>query len=102
MISVRWNRRRIALLRVARRQSGPSEAPDVDWSEPLKAIIDKVNSFGGAVEDVGLDSVEASFGLDPIEDPSRRAAHAALAIRRELAKAVKFVFEPPAQWHSHV
>src|SRR5207248_1923948 len=44
--------------------------------------VDKVQSFGGQIEEVSLRGLVAGFGLEPIDDAPRRAAHAALAIQR--------------------
>ena len=43
-------------------------------------IIGKVRSFGGRVEELGLTTVLAVFGVDPVEDAPARASLAALAI----------------------
>ncbi|HYB44404.1 MAG TPA: sigma 54-interacting transcriptional regulator, partial [Candidatus Methylomirabilis sp.] len=86
-VSVRWDRRRIALLRVGLGDGERTESPPLEWSGLLKVAIEKVQSFGGTVEDVSLDGIEASFGLAPMEDPPRRAAHAGLAICRELTRS---------------
>ena len=51
-------------------------------SRALEAVIAKVHSFGGRVEEVTPTGLVAAFGLDPAEDAPRRAAHAAMAIQK--------------------
>ena len=41
-----------------------------------------MESFGGRVEELGPLGVVAAFGLEPVEDAPRRAAHAAMAMRK--------------------
>jgi transcriptional regulator with AAA-type ATPase domain/tetratricopeptide (TPR) repeat protein len=97
-VSVRWNRRRVAVLRVGLGDSARLEPAPLESNEALKVIIEKVRSFGGTVEDVSLDGVQALFGLEPLEDPPRRAAHAGLAIQRTLAQALT---SPPSRIAIH-
>ena len=76
----RWERRRVAFLRIvlapASVQSGQTERA------LLEEIRQKVIAFGGALEGVSPLGVTAVFGLDSAEDATRRAAHAATAIRK--------------------
>src|SRR5437899_12709535 len=58
-----------------------------DASTVLEALVEKVQSFGGQVEEVSPRGLVAVFGLEPIEDAPRRAAHAALAIQKIAAHA---------------
>jgi transcriptional regulator with AAA-type ATPase domain/tetratricopeptide (TPR) repeat protein len=88
-VSVRWDRRRVALLQIILSDERQPQMAQAESNEPLKVIVGKIRSFGGTVHDLSLGSIEASFGLAPIEDPTRRAAHAGLAIRRELASALQ-------------
>jgi transcriptional regulator with AAA-type ATPase domain len=78
---MQWERRSITLLR--------AELSSVDsldgWarsSRALEAVITKVHTFGGRVEEVTPTGLVAAFGLDPDEDAPRRAAHAAMAIQK--------------------
>jgi len=82
--ALRWERRHVALLRVALGLSSEPEAAPIESSRWLEMMIDKVQSFGGQVEGVSPAGIEAVFGVDFIEDPPRRAAHTALSIRRQL------------------
>jgi DNA-binding NtrC family response regulator/tetratricopeptide (TPR) repeat protein len=83
-VSPRWDERRIALLRVELADARKTQPMPGELSRQLNVVIDKVHNFGGTVREVSFDGLEACFGLDPIEDPSRSAAHAALATQREL------------------
>jgi DNA-binding NtrC family response regulator/tetratricopeptide (TPR) repeat protein len=76
----RWERRRVAFLRVAL-------APTDDGAEHrrpalLEEVREKVVGFGGTLDGVSPAGVTAVFGLDLLEDAPRRAAHAAMAIRK--------------------
>jgi DNA-binding NtrC family response regulator/tetratricopeptide (TPR) repeat protein len=83
--TVRWEQRRIALMRVALLVP---ETGDVlsDAARALETLIEKVQSFGGRVEALGQRALEAAFGVEPIEDAPRRAAHAAMAMQRAVER----------------
>ncbi len=83
--TVRWERRPIALMRVALMVP---ETGDVlsDTARALEALIEKVESFGGRVEALGQRALDAAFGVEPIEDAPRRAAHAAMAMQRAVER----------------
>jgi hypothetical protein len=55
-------------------------------SRLIEALIEKARSFGGRVEDLGPTGIVAAFGLEPVEDAARRAAHAAVAIRKAVER----------------
>jgi DNA-binding NtrC family response regulator/tetratricopeptide (TPR) repeat protein len=79
--AVRWERRRLALLRVVLLSAG--DEPDArDPSRALAVLVEKVQSFGGQVAELGASGIVAAFGLEPVEDAPRRAAHAAMAIHK--------------------
>jgi DNA-binding NtrC family response regulator/tetratricopeptide (TPR) repeat protein len=80
---VRWERRRVTFLRM--RMLGRDDAPA---TEPRRfdRLVEKIQSFGGRVEDMGQRSLVAVFGHEPAEDAPRRAANAALAIERALGR----------------
>ena len=83
--TVRWERRRIALMRV------DLMVPDTDdllsdATRALETLIEKAQSFGGRVEALGQRALEASFGAEPVEDAPRRAAHAAMAMQRAVER----------------
>src|SRR5262249_29962648 len=75
---VRWERRRITLLRAAVASPMPS-ASHTSWSSEV--LVEKVQSFGGRVEELSPTGIVAAFGLEPIEDAPRHAALAAMAIQ---------------------
>ena len=83
--TVRWERRPIALMRVA---LIVPETGDVlsDTARALETLIEKVQSFGGRVEALGQRALDAAFGVEPIEDAPRRAAHAAMAMQRAVER----------------
>ncbi len=83
-VHVQWDRRYVAVLRadfVAASEAG--RLPDT--GPVLETLLDKIYTFGGQIEEVSPRGLVAGFGLEPVEDAPRRAAHAALAIRRILA-----------------
>jgi transcriptional regulator with AAA-type ATPase domain/tetratricopeptide (TPR) repeat protein len=83
--TLRWDKRRVAWLRAWLGTPGEELEPaPLQASARLEVMIDKVQSFGGHVEDVSPFGIEASFGLEPIDEPTRRATHAAVAIRQGL------------------
>src|SRR5256712_12202794 len=61
----------------------------------IEALVEKIESFGGRIEEVSPGGVVAVFGLEPIEDAPRRAAHAALAIQKIAAHAGRGSPGPP-------
>jgi DNA-binding NtrC family response regulator len=82
---VRWEQRRVTLLRAV--IDGPQPEDDRLYpSRLIEALIEKARGFGGRVEDLGPTGVVASFGLEPVEDATRRAAHAAIAIRKAVER----------------
>src|SRR5499425_128292 len=82
---LRWERRRITLLRASLDEPGAAAVDPTDTTRTLGLMIDKVQSFGGRVESLAQSGLEASFGLDLLGDAPRRAANAALAIQRAFA-----------------
>ena len=84
--SLRWEPRRIAMLRAQLVASKP-EPDSTQTARAMEVIVDKVRSFGGRVDQLGSATLVAAFGLEPLEDAPRRAAYAALAIQTVLVKA---------------
>jgi len=78
--TVRWERRRIALLRAV--LASPRDATTPYASRAPEVLVEKVQTFGGRVEELSPVGIVASFGLDPIEDAPRQAAHAAMAVQK--------------------
>ncbi len=84
--AVRWDRRRLALLQVALVLPPPSD-PRLYPSRVIEVIAEKVRSFGGRVEELGPTGMVAAFGVEPVEDAPRCAAHAAMAIQKAAERA---------------
>ncbi len=85
-IRLQWERRSLTLLRA---ELCNADAVDA-WSQASRAldgIMAKVHNFGARVEEVTPGGLVAVFGLDPAEDAVRRAAHAAMAIHKEVQRA---------------
>ena len=53
----------------------------------LDLVVGKITTFGGRLEELAATGIVAAFGLDPVEDAPRRAAHAAMAILRATQRA---------------
>ena len=92
--SVRWERRRLTLLRadlVPPRQ----ERSAGDASRQLEVLIDKVQSFGGRIEELSPTGIVAAFGIEPVEDAPRCAALSAMAIQTAARRALPGDAAPP-------
>src|SRR5262249_62403933 len=85
IVGIRWERRRLAVL-LARLAAVPDAGP-LDTGRVIEALLEKARSFGGRVEELAASGFVVLFGLDPIEDPVRRAALAALAMHRAADRA---------------
>jgi DNA-binding NtrC family response regulator/tetratricopeptide (TPR) repeat protein len=84
--SLRWATRRLTFLRaVLDASSGPEAAADA--TRALEVLVEKVQTFGGRVEELSPNGLVAAFGLEPLEDAARRAAHAAMAIQKRALRA---------------
>src|SRR2546425_1390114 len=85
-VAVQWEHRHVALLRADLVTMAPVDVVAAVGAA-LETLVEKIESFGGRVEEVSPGGVVAVFGLEPIEDAPRRAAHAALAIQKIAAHA---------------
>ncbi|HZS32394.1 MAG TPA: sigma 54-interacting transcriptional regulator [Methylomirabilota bacterium] len=87
--AMRWERRRLTLLQAILDADG-EPAPSGEAAQALEVCAQKVQAFGGRVEDLTPGGLVGVFGVEPVEDAPRRAALAALAIqtaaRRDLAE----------------
>src|SRR5262245_4636917 len=75
---LRWESRFVVTVRMCLAQ-GSLDA----WSESGRLIelaIHKIRGFGGVVQELSPGTLEASFGVLPVDEASRLAGHAALAI----------------------
>ena len=91
---VRWERRRLTLLRSTLVPSATEALHDT--SRALEDLVEKVRAFGGRVEELSPTGIVAAFGIDPVGDAPRRAAHAAMAIQKARERARRDDKEPLA------
>jgi tetratricopeptide (TPR) repeat protein len=68
-------------------QSGDAASGTVDASRFMETVLDKIQSFGGQVDELSARRAVAAFGLEPEEDAPHRAAHVALALLKAGARA---------------
>jgi DNA-binding NtrC family response regulator/tetratricopeptide (TPR) repeat protein len=84
--AVRWEGRRLAFLRSA--LVLPTDAdPGISPSRALDTLGEKIQTFGGRIEEMSPTGIVAAFGLEPIEDAPQRAALAAAAIHKAAERA---------------
>jgi transcriptional regulator with AAA-type ATPase domain/tetratricopeptide (TPR) repeat protein len=81
----RWERRRVALLRVALVPATGPQAP-LATSRVLEDLVDKASTFGGSLDGLGPIGLIAVFGLGA-GDAADRAAHAAMAMLKAVERA---------------
>jgi tetratricopeptide (TPR) repeat protein len=85
-LAVRWESRRLTFLRTA--LSLPADVdPRFGLSRALEITSEKVQTFGGRVEEMSPTGMVAAFGLEPIEDAPQRAAMAAVALHKAAERA---------------
>jgi DNA-binding NtrC family response regulator/tetratricopeptide (TPR) repeat protein len=77
---VRWERRRVTMLRARLVVAPDADEEFLDTSRGLEMLVSKVQAFSGHVEGLSQTGLDASFGIDAVEDAPRRAANAALAM----------------------
>src|SRR5262245_2629351 len=85
-LSVRWEQRRVTFLRAVVLTPREGQALLVT-ARALDTLMEKARSFGARIEELGAQSIGAVFGLEPVEDAPRRAAHAAMAIQKAAERA---------------
>ena len=85
-VNLQWERRHVALLRADLVPTAPVIAVPAATAA-LATLVEKIENFGGWVEEISPEGLVAVFGLEAVEDAPRRAAHAALAIQRIAAVA---------------
>ena len=81
--SLRWERRRLTLLRADLVPPGEGR-PLADSTRPLEIFVEKLQGFGGRVEELSSRGIVAAFGIEPVEDAPRRAALSAMAILKAM------------------
>jgi transcriptional regulator with AAA-type ATPase domain/tetratricopeptide (TPR) repeat protein len=79
LAGVRWERRRLTLL-YAMLASPPEEGALLEATRSLETYIQKVDNFGGRVEELSPTRALAVFGLDVLEDAADRAALSAMSV----------------------
>jgi DNA-binding NtrC family response regulator/tetratricopeptide (TPR) repeat protein len=85
-LAVRWEGRRLAFLRSA--LVLPAEIhPAYSPSRALEILVEKVQTFGGRIEEMSPTDIVAAFGFEPIEDAPQRAALAAAAVHKAAERA---------------
>jgi transcriptional regulator with AAA-type ATPase domain/tetratricopeptide (TPR) repeat protein len=85
---VHWEHRGVTLLSATFIEPDGMDAWSIT-SRALDIVIDKLQTFGGRIEELTPTTILASFGVDPVNDAPRRAAHAALAIHKRAARAAE-------------
>ena len=93
-VTVQWEHRHVALLRADFVPTPVTVVPAAGAA--LETLVEKIESFGGQVEEVSPAGLVAVFGLEPVEDAPRRAAHAALAIQKITTHARGRLVESPS------
>ena len=85
-LAVRWEGRLLAFLRstlVLPTEIDPGYSP----SRALEILVEKVQTFGGRIEEMSPTAIVAAFGFEPIEDAPQRAALAAAAVHKAAERA---------------
>ena len=85
-LAVRWESRRLAFLRSAVVLPADLDA-GFSPSRALEALLEKIQTFGGRIEEMSPTGIVATFGLEPIEDAPQRAALAAAAVHMAAERA---------------
>lgn len=78
---IRWDSRPITFLRARLVTRGDDESL-LGTNRALDVLLEKALSFGGHIQELSPQGIGAVFGLEPVEDAPRRAAHAAMAIQK--------------------
>ena len=68
-------------------QPGETSSGAADASRFMETVLDKIQSFGGQVDELSPRGAVAAFGLEPEEDAPQRAAHVAIALQKAAARA---------------
>ena len=91
---LRWVSRRVTFVRVVV-SAGRGDDSYV-WSRLVEAFVDKLATFGGRLAGLSPTALLAVFGAEPMEDASRRAAHAAIVMATAVEHARRDDPEVPA------
>ncbi len=88
---IRWEQRPVAFLRATLLTAAGVTAAGVtadglalplETNRALDTLIQKTEAFGGRLVEIVAAGITAAFGLEPVEDAPRRAAHAAMAMHK--------------------
>jgi adenylate cyclase len=83
---IRWEQRPVAFLRATpvtgTEVTAAGLAPPIETNRALDTLIQKTEAFGGRLVEIVAAGITAAFGLEPVEDAPRRAAHAAMAMHK--------------------
>ncbi len=82
--SIRWERRWVTAVRMLLGDPTGTTATRAP-NGVLELLADKVVGFGGRLETLSQTAINASFGLEPIDEAPRRAALAAMAIQKAVS-----------------
>jgi len=85
-LPLRWEQRRMTFMRV-RLIAREEDDMVSDASRGLETLLDKARNFGGHIDELGPKSIGVVFGLEPSEDATVRAAHAAMAMQKAAERA---------------
>jgi DNA-binding NtrC family response regulator/tetratricopeptide (TPR) repeat protein len=83
---IRWESRRVTFLR-ARLDPPAEDLRAFELSRAMEAIMEKVQSFGGAVDELSATGLVAAFGVAPVEEALQHAAFAAIALDKIALRA---------------
>ena len=76
--ALRWESRRLVVLQL-QLLARPDGRFSTDTTHLVEAVVDKLQGFGGHVEELSPTGILAAFGIEPVEDTSSRAALSAIA-----------------------
>jgi transcriptional regulator with AAA-type ATPase domain/tetratricopeptide (TPR) repeat protein len=84
---IRWEQRPVAFLRAVLGATSGVALP-LEINRSLDTLIQKTEAFGGRLVEIVASGITAAFGLEPVEDSPRRAAHAAMAMHKAAFREV--------------
>jgi DNA-binding NtrC family response regulator/tetratricopeptide (TPR) repeat protein len=85
-LAIRWEGRRLAFLRSAVALPDDPD-PGFSPSRALEVLLEKIQTFGGRIEEMSPTGIVAAFGLEPVEDAPQRAALAAASVHKAADRA---------------
>jgi DNA-binding NtrC family response regulator/tetratricopeptide (TPR) repeat protein len=83
---IRWESRRVTFLRA--RLGSPGEGSrSFELSRAMETVLEKVQIFGGTVDELSATGLVAAFGVAPVEDALQHAAFAATVLEKIASRA---------------